>query len=439
MATGFIDDENRPLQKEPFQIVRSIGRGIVMIISNKTSITTVLARYLADIGFGIMVVSPYSELKCVDAGCPSLILIDCHGKCAEIANHLKVSDSIPIVYLANTPCNKLPLAFEHVYVDEYVAPPDQIEAVAIKILNKIERNKPEASKNRGACFVEYYNNDRMNSSVAHPVAPDALANTLRQDEKQVTALLDSSPDRNCSTADGNAISLLIVSEHEKEAEALNRQIGGFEHLLPVNASVAVPEYGLFRLELFQPDVLLLDARVPQALLAERLRIIREKAAAAKIVLLYDDSLPDCMDEIVEFGVSGCVSIEAQPQMILKAIRVVCEGELWLPRYVLAHVFKEMLSKSGNARVKADCQLIGTAEQVFLLTPQEKRVAELVAQGLTNKEIARQCTISPETIKKHLQKIFEKLGINRRSQLAILQANERLMQRTDSTPGKFKAA
>lgn len=432
MATGVIEDKNRHLQKELFHIARSLDRGIVMIISNRASITTVLAKHLAGIGFGIMIVAPYSEIKCVDTGCPCLVLIDCYGNGHDSANHLHVSGSIPVICLAATSGRDLPDTFECACLDELTATSDQIEALTIKILHTIESSKAEASRNPEPRFIEYDPNARLNSSSLHPAVP---INT----EQQVTAPHDSGFEPGSSTAGDDAVSVLIISECEKQAAALSRQITRFDYILPVKASAVMPEHASFRLEQLKPDVLLLDIGVPETILSERLRMIREKSATAKIVMLHAGSLPDCLNEIVEFGISGCVSMESPPQLMLKAVRAVCDGELWLPRSVLAQVFKEVLSRPGNGRVKTDCRVIGSAEQVSLLTPQERRVAELVAQGLTNKEIARQCTISPETIKKHLQKIFEKLGINRRSQLAILQANERLLQRTDAVPGKIKAA
>lgn len=438
MGTSVIDDENRIRKKGPLQIAWPVSHDIVMIISNRTSISSLLASRLAEKGLGIMIVSPDSEFKCINAGCPSLILIDCLGKCADIAEYLRSSSSIPIVCLTDTSCNKPIQAHEHVNWDEFTATSDPIHALAINIRNKIELNKAEASMNPEPCFVEFFKNDPLNYPAVLPLDPAAFTNTPSKTEKQVTAPLDSEADIRLSTAD-EAISLLIVSEREKEAVAFSRQISRFNDIVPVKASVVSPEYVPFQLEQHPPDVLLLDCSVPQTLLSERLRMIRGKTATAKIVMLYASSLPDCTDEIVEFSVSGCMSIEAQPQMVLKGIRAVCEGELWLPRNVLAQVFREMLGKQAIPAASIENSLVGTADQVALLTPQEKRVAELVALGLTNKEIARQCTISPETIKKHLQKIFEKLGINRRSQLAILQANEVLLQRKDLGAGKFKAA
>ncbi|WP_020565848.1 LuxR C-terminal-related transcriptional regulator [Methylosarcina fibrata] len=432
MATGVIDDKNRHLRKKFFSAARSLGPGMVMIISDKISITNALAKHLAGIGFGIMIVSPDSELKCLDAGCPSLILIDCYGNGHDPANHLRVSGSIPVICLTATRCGDLPGLFEQACLDELTATSGQIEALVAEILHKIKRRKTETSGNPEPCFVEYDPRKRLNFSASLPAV-------LTNPGQQVTALRNSELDPGPASAGDNAISVLIVSECEKKAMALSRHIACFEHILPVKAGAVVPEHAPSWLEQLAPDVLLLDIGVPETVLSERLRTIREKSAATKIVMLHDGSLPDCLELIVEFGVSGCVSMDSPPQLILKAVRAVCAGEFWLPRSVLAQVFKEVLSRPGNGRVKTDCRVIGSAEQVALLTPQERRVAELVAQGLTNKEIARRCTISPETIKKHLQKIFEKLGINRRSQLAILQANERLLQRTDAVSGKIKAA
>ncbi|MGZ8095066.1 MAG: LuxR C-terminal-related transcriptional regulator [Methylosarcina sp.] len=438
MATSFNDDEDGFRQREFSQVSRAISPGIVMIISDSSPLTSVLAEQLSESGFGIISVPPYSNIKCFGAGCPDLILIDCKGKCIDIVKNLRISNPIPIISLTDIPCNELPDIVEPFYLSEFRRTSDQIEPLIANIRNKLDQNQWAVSKNPKPCFIEYCGNQSLHSPAACTLNPSTATCDLNTDEKQVTALVNEELHAKISTAD-KAISVLVVSEREKIAESLTRQITQCASIGPIDIRTASPERLSFQLEQFQPDVLLLDTSVSPTTLSERLKMIREKLAAVKIVLLYDGFLPDCMDEIVEFGVSGCLSIEAQPQMVIKGIWAVYEGELWLPRYVLAHVFKEMLSKQVNAIASTDSSLVGTAEQVALLTPQEKRVAELVALGLTNKEIARQCAISPETIKKHLQKIFEKLGINRRSQLAILQANEVLLQRKDQASGKFKAA
>jgi two-component system nitrate/nitrite response regulator NarL len=418
MATSINDDEDGFRLREFFQVGRAVSPVIVMIISDSSSLTSVLAEQLSESGFGIISIPPHSNIKCFNAGCPGLILID--GNCIDIVKNLRISNPIPIISLTDIPCNELP---------------DIIEPLITQIRNKLDQNRWAVSKNPKPCFIEYCGNQNLHSPAALTLNSSTVTCDLNKDEKQV---VNKEFHAKTSTAD-KAISVLVVSEREKIAESLNRQIAQCASIGPIDIRATSPERLSFQLEQFQPDVLLLDTSVSPMTLSERLKMIREKLALVKIVLLYDGFLPDCMDEIVEFGVSGCLSIEAQPQMMSKGIRAVYEGELWLPRYVLAHVFKEMLSKQVNAIASTDSSLVGTAEQVALLTPQEKRVAELVALGLTNKEIARQCAISPETIKKHLQKIFEKLGINRRSQLAILQANEVLLQHKNQASGKFKAA
>lgn len=182
----------------------------------------------------------------------------------------------------------------------------------------------------------------------------------------------------------------------------------------VNSLALIPG----RLEQLHPDVLLVDTALSSPAVAEWLHAIRKKDAKVKIILLYDDVIPDLNNEIVEFGISGLIKIDASPDMYSKAIRTVHLGELWLPHLLISQIIAIFSAQGPFLSRKAliDLPSIINASS---LTQRELCIIKLVAQGLTNKQIAKEFALSPETIKKHLQNIFEKSGVHSRCQLASM--------------------
>lgn len=409
----------------------------IMIISGRSAAAGLLASHLAGKGYGIITLSPFANFKCFATGCPSLILIDCLGNCASITDHLRMSGRIPVICLTNRTCTAQLEDTEHFFIDEFSIKSGQIEALAIRIQYLLDRKKTVNPSKPGDFFVEYHKEERLTPNSQLSLVSAGTASAVPEGVK-LNAIPEFEHKPNGTAADG-VISVLVVSERNDLPGSLLPQLTNEKNINLAGDRIIKPDRFMGCLEQLKPKLLLLDTTLSHPPMSQWLRSIREKAPELKIILLCDSILLDWVNEIVEFGVSGCVLIDAQPQMVIKAINAVSEGELWLPRYVLMRVFKELLAKYASPGDGSDIDSSAFVRNVSMLTPQEKRIAELVAQGLTNKEIARQFAGSPETIKKHLQKIFEKLGINRRSQLATLQADERLLKRKGQAANKTIAA
>ncbi len=136
----------------------------------------------------------------------------------------------------------------------------------------------------------------------------------------------------------------------------------------------------------------------------------------RLLLLWDDAWPLAVDEILRLRVCGSIRIDAPVSLYARALGEVSQGGLWLPRWLMAQAFRGWLSAARSARVVADSAASGSAR---FLTGRERVIARLAAEGLTNKEIARQLQVSPDTVKKHLEAVFGKLGVRRRGQVAAL--------------------
>jgi len=161
------------------------------------------------------------------------------------------------------------------------------------------------------------------------------------------------------------------------------------------------------------DLVLFDTAMLGPFGVECLADLRAVACDAKFVLLWDEAHPLAVEEIERQGIRGCIPLVAPTRHYVRAIREVGRGGLWLPRWILNRVCGRILGRDDSqaAAVKPPCTALPT------LTARERAIATRVAVGKTNKEIATELNVSPDTIKKHLGAIFDKIGVHRRSQLA----------------------
>ena len=171
-----------------------------------------------------------------------------------------------------------------------------------------------------------------------------------------------------------------------------------------------------RLQHQRPGVLLLDKALLDRLDPMSLQRLREHCLHVRVLLLSDEIRPGLAADVLRNHFHGFLLSATPPEVCLKAIRAVCNGELWLSRASLAMAVAELLR---SPRSSADPPLAAphpvTADA---LTPRELQVVELLRRGCINKEIARELGIMEDTVKKHLQSVFSKLGVHRRALVAM---------------------
>jgi len=156
----------------------------------------------------------------------------------------------------------------------------------------------------------------------------------------------------------------------------------------------------------RPDVLLVDSRLEGALgLCVGLR--NEGGPAVIFIAVRDDD--DWVRRALEAGARGFLAKNAQAEDIVKAIRIVHEGQIWVRRRVL----EECLERLTGASI---ARLAGEIILELRLSRREREVFRQAATGLSNKEVADRLAISQATVKTHLSRIFQKLGLRRRSEL-----------------------
>jgi DNA-binding NarL/FixJ family response regulator len=159
-----------------------------------------------------------------------------------------------------------------------------------------------------------------------------------------------------------------------------------------------------------PDVLLLDQALLGQLDAQALDALHARLEALRVLLLCDEPGVAAAEVVLRHRFHGCLPTQCPREVCAKAIRAVLRGELWLPRALLAEVAAELLHQRAPPP--------GGHEHPPTLTPREQQIVEHLRRGHTNKEIAQGLGIREDTVKKHLRSVFGKLGVHRRTLVAM---------------------
>lgn len=158
-----------------------------------------------------------------------------------------------------------------------------------------------------------------------------------------------------------------------------------------------------------PDVVLMDLEMPGLDGIEATRRIRASCEHTQVVILTSFSDRARILDALDAGAAGYLLKDAEPDQLLRGIRAAAVGEAPLaPRAA-----SELLAERHETRPASG------------LTPREREVLAMVAEGLPNKLIARRLEISEKTVKAHLTRIFERLGVSDRTQAALWAQRHRL--------------
>jgi DNA-binding NarL/FixJ family response regulator len=194
--------------------------------------------------------------------------------------------------------------------------------------------------------------------------------------------------------------------------------GGFRALLDAEEDIAVVgEAGDGRQAVSltrqkKPDVVLMDIRMPGLDGLEATREVASDAALAdvRIVILTTFELDEYVFEALRSGASGFLVKDTEPVDLLAAVRLVANGEALLSPSVTRRVIEEFASRAKQPP---------PSEALDELTEREREVMALVAEGLSNEEIADRLVVSPATAKTHVSRAMVKLGARDRAQLVVL--------------------
>lgn len=161
-----------------------------------------------------------------------------------------------------------------------------------------------------------------------------------------------------------------------------------------------------------PDVVLMDIRMPRlgGIEATR-RITGPPGATVKVLVLTTFDLDEYVYEALRAGASGFLLKDASAAELAQAVRVVADGDALLAPNVTKRLIAEFSRMAGAPRAP-------NKDRVGDLTERETEVLSLIAQGLSNAEIAQQLVVAEQTVKSHVSRILVKLGLRDRTQAAV---------------------
>jgi DNA-binding NarL/FixJ family response regulator len=218
------------------------------------------------------------------------------------------------------------------------------------------------------------------------------------------------------------IRVMLVDDHEVVRLGIESAIDAAEGMTVV-ASVADGSTALTEAPVVAPDVVLLDVLMPGMDGIETCRRMREELPETRVVMLTSHTDEDAVFAAIMAGASGYLLKNTSSRAIVDAIRSVAEGRSTLDPSVTAGVLERLRTTDANSGVP------GLRD----LSEREHEVLLLVAEGLTNLEIAERLVLSPHTVRNHVSSILAKLDLRRRSDAAVFATRHRLTDVDDVGP------
>ena len=212
--------------------------------------------------------------------------------------------------------------------------------------------------------------------------------------------------------------ILIAVDRSLFREGLRRLLEA-EPQLTVAGEARDAEEAVTLVEQLQPDILLLDLSEPRGSGLLALKRIHGSGTRVRIILFTATSDRSELVGALQLGVRGVVTKMASAEVLLTVIRTVMDGHYWIAdeRVVdLPDTFRKM--ERENAPPAG----------FFGLTASDLKIVAMVGAGLTNRKIAETLSLSEQTVKHHLTRIFDKLGVSSRLELALFAAQHRLLDR-----------
>lgn len=220
-------------------------------------------------------------------------------------------------------------------------------------------------------------------------------------------------------AEERKVRVLIVDDHEVVRMGLRSLLERRDEIAVIGEGGSAEDAVRLAREL-RPDVVVLDVRLPDASGVEACREIRSELPATKVIMLTSYSDDEALFASIMAGASGYLLKHVRGRDLADAIRTVYRGGSLLDPVVTQRVLERV--RGGRAHTSEE------EERLASLTPVERRILGLIADGMTNKEIADVLHLSDKTIKHYVSNILSKLHVGRRSEAAAilgrLEAKER---------------
>jgi DNA-binding NarL/FixJ family response regulator len=210
--------------------------------------------------------------------------------------------------------------------------------------------------------------------------------------------------------------LIIADDHALLRSGIRSMLYG-EPGLEVVGEAANGAEALELCRRLQPDLVLMDVRMPKMDGLAATRAIKEEFPRTSVVMVTMQEDPDYLFEAVIAGAAGYVLKGATPEQLTDAVRQVLDGEFLFNQKLTIDLLRSMADREKSSAPPSG---VADSEESLSepLTARETEILRLLAQGQTNPQIARELVVSPGTVKNHVRHIIAKLGVSDRTQAAV---------------------
>ena len=206
----------------------------------------------------------------------------------------------------------------------------------------------------------------------------------------------------------NRINVLIADDHSLLRQGL-KQILELEDDIAVVAQASDGSEAVEMTKAHKPDVILMDINMPGTNGLQAIKEIKKEKIDSRIIVLTIHEDREYLFKTLQMGAEGYVLKDAEPSVLIEAIRNVYSGQSYIQPNMTMELVREFNRVTLREKERHDTNN---------LTTRETEVLELIAEGMINKEIAKKLYISEKTVKNHVSSIFRKLNVSDRTQAAI---------------------
>jgi DNA-binding NarL/FixJ family response regulator len=214
--------------------------------------------------------------------------------------------------------------------------------------------------------------------------------------------------------------MFLLDDHEIVRRGL-RELFETQDDLEVVGEASNADEAMTRVPPTRPDVAVLDVRLPGTSGIEVCRDLRAELPELRCLMLTSFADDDALFAAILAGASGYLLKQIRGPELVSAVRRVAAGQSLIDPALTASVMERLRGKQED-------------ERIARLSPQERRILDLIAEGKTNRQIGAEMFLAEKTVKNYVSNLLAKMGFSRRTEAAVYAARSKSAQRTDQSDG-----
>jgi DNA-binding NarL/FixJ family response regulator len=216
------------------------------------------------------------------------------------------------------------------------------------------------------------------------------------------------------------VRIFLLDDHEIVRRGL-RELFETQDDLEVVGEASNADEAMTRVPPTRPDVAVLDVRLPGTSGIEVCRDLRAELPELRCLMLTSFADDDALFAAILAGASGYLLKQIRGPELVSAVRRVAAGQSLIDPALTASVMERLRGKQED-------------ERIARLSPQERRILDLIAEGKTNRQIGAEMFLAEKTVKNYVSNLLAKMGFSRRTEAAVYAARSKSAQRTDQSDG-----